>query len=42
MCSTPKVVDIRVNKEMVENVFQVKLVILRSDKDLRVETLRNY
>lgn len=42
ICDVTYVVDIRVNKEMVENVFQVKLVILRSDKDLRVETLRNY
>ena len=42
LCDATYTVDIRVDGEMVENIFNIQLVLLRSGEKLLVETMRNY
>jgi len=42
LCDVTYVVDIMVSREWVENIFNVKLVVVRDGNSLKAETLRNY
>ena len=42
VCDVTYVVDIRVSGEMVENIFNMKIVVVDQDGHLMAETLRNY
>ncbi len=42
LCDATYVVDIRVDGEMVENIFHIQLVLLDSGEKLLVESMRNY
>lgn len=42
LCDVTYVVDIRDRGEMIENVFNMKIIIVRSEGTLKAETLRNY
>ena len=42
LCDVTYVVDIRVSGEMVENIFNMKIVVVEQEGTLLAETLRNY
>ena len=42
LCDVTYVVDISVRREWVENIFNIKIIVVQDADDLKAETLRNY